>query len=180
MSRRVALLFALGLGLMTVLVLGLPPATAGEESPKTTTAEKRQLTPSTLSEDDWKAILTEHEYYVLRKKGTERAFSGEFWDHKEAGVYVCGGCAAPLFSSAHKFRSGTGWPSFYQAVEAGRVATEVDRTLGMQRVEILCANCGGHLGHVFPDGPEPTGERYCVNSASLDFVPEEAASSPAR
>ncbi len=173
MPRRTALLLALGTLAVAATTVAMPPATAGDAPVKTTTAQKSELTPGAMSEADWQAILTDHEYYVLRKKGTERAFTGEFWDHSDDGVYVCGGCGDPLFSSDHKFKSGTGWPSFTQAVEEGRVTTLVDSTLGMRRVEILCANCGGHLGHVFPDGPEPTGERYCVNSASLDFVAEQ-------
>jgi peptide-methionine (R)-S-oxide reductase len=174
MPRRTALLLALSAGLLAVTPSLLPPATAGDAPAKTTTAQKSELTPSKMTEADWEAVLTDHEYYVLRKKGTERAFSGEFWDHHDQGTYVCGGCGDPLFASDHKFESGTGWPSFYKAVEEGRVTTMTDGMLGMRRVEILCANCGGHLGHVFPDGPKPTGERYCVNSASLDFVATQA------
>ena len=123
-----------------------------------------------MSEKEWKNILKEEqEYYVLREKGTERAFSGEFWDNKKEGVYTCGGCQLPLFHSESKFRSGTGWPSFTYPIYSNVVAEEEDNTFGMSRVEVLCARCEGHLGHVFPDGPKPTGLRYCINSLSLDF-----------
>ena len=119
--------------------------------------------------EEWKKQLTPEQFRVLRKKGTERAFTGEFWENHEAGVYRCAGCGLDLFSSQHKFESGTGWPSFYQAVETSHVATEVDNSLFSRRTEVLCARCGGHLGHVFEDGPKPTGLRYCINSAALTF-----------
>ena len=124
------------------------------------------------SEEEWRRELSPEQYRILRQKGTERAFTGRFWDHKEAGTYRCAGCGEPLFSSDTKFESGSGWPSFYRPLEDEHVETEDDRSLGMQRTEVLCSSCGGHLGHVFEDGPRPTGLRYCINSASLDFEPE--------
>ena len=130
--------------------------------------------PSTKSEADWREILTPQQFDVLRQKGTERAFSGAYWDEKDAGTYRCAGCGEALFSSESKFDSGTGWPSFSEAIEGGQVRTEEDHTLGMRRVEVLCTNCGGHLGHVFPDGPEPAGARYCINSAALVLDSDEA------
>ncbi len=119
----------------------------------------------------WRARLDPERYRILREKGTEPAFTGRYYDFKAQGVYRCAGCGAELFSSETKYDSGSGWPSFWAPVEAGRVALHEDLSHGMRRVEITCAACGGHLGHVFPDGPRPTGERYCVNSASLDFEP---------
>lgn len=121
-------------------------------------------------EDKWKANLSPDQYRILVEKGTERPFTGEFLNHKKDGAYTCAACGEELFSSEAKFESGCGWPSFYDVIESGKVKTERDTSHGMVRTEILCANCGGHLGHVFDDGPrDKTGLRYCVNSLSLDF-----------
>ncbi len=122
-----------------------------------------------LSESEWRRRLTPAEFRVLREQGTEPAFRGRFHDHHARGTYRCAGCGAPLFHSAQKFESGTGWPSFWRPIEEGRVAREADTSHGMERTEVHCARCGGHLGHVFDDGPPPTGLRYCINSVSLDF-----------
>jgi peptide-methionine (R)-S-oxide reductase len=124
------------------------------------------------SDEEWKRSLSPEEYKVLREKGTERAFTGRYWNTHEAGTYVCAGCAQELFGSRAKFESGTGWPSFWEPVAPGVVEEHEDRSFFMRRVEIACSRCGGHLGHVFDDGPAPTGKRYCMNSAALRFVPE--------
>lgn len=126
-----------------------------------------------LPKDDaqWRQRLSPEQYRVCRQKGTEPAFTGAYWDEKTPGVYRCAGCGAVLFDSATKYDSGSGWPSFWQPADPAAVATETDTGHGMRRVEVHCARCGSHLGHVFPDGPRPTGERYCINSLSLTLEP---------
>jgi len=121
------------------------------------------------TESQWRAQLTPDEYHVAREKGTERAYTGRYWDHHEKGTYTCVGCGAPLFDSATKFNSGSGWPSYTAPVSESAVATETDRAFAMARTEVHCARCDSHLGHVFHDGPKPTGMRYCINSVSLKF-----------
>jgi peptide-methionine (R)-S-oxide reductase len=125
------------------------------------------------SDEEWRKLLSSEEYQVLRRKGTERAFTGRYWQTKEPGTYVCAACGNALFSSETKYESGSGWPSFYAPLEDEAVATETDYSHGMVRTEAMCARCGSHLGHVFEDGPAPTGLRFCMNSASLKLEPEK-------
>lgn len=127
----------------------------------------------TNGEDYWRERLTPEQYRVLRQQGTERPFTGEYINNHADGTYRCAACGEPLFSSGTKFKSGTGWPSFYDVVEEGNVDLRQDLSHGMVRTEVVCGNCGGHLGHLFNDGPQPTGQRYCINSVALDFDPEE-------
>jgi methionine-R-sulfoxide reductase len=139
--------------------------------------EKTDTTPITKTDDEWRAALTPEQYEILRKAGTERAFTGPYVNEKTPGMYHCAGCGAKLFSSDAKFDSGTGWPSFFDPMDSDKVETREDNSFMMRRTEVVCSRCGGHLGHLFDDGPQPTGQRYCINSCSLDF--DEGAGSDA-
>lgn len=157
------------------LLLGaIHPSCYGQNKPHIT----KKATPFEMSEEEWKDQLSKEAYHVLREKGTERAFTGQYWDHKAKGTYACAACKQPLFDSQAKFDSGTGWPSFYAPISKTSTQKQEDRSQGMLREEVLCSRCGSHLGHLFPDGPQPTGLRYCINSLSLHFKAEASESSP--
>ena len=134
---------------------------------------EKSSSPISKTDAEWRAELTPEQYRITRQHGTEPPFTGPYWDEKDPGLYRCVCCDAPLFRSDTKFDSGTGWPSFYEPVSPNALTEQEDRSYGTRRIEISCANCGAHLGHVFPDGPEPTGQRYCMNGTALSFVPEE-------
>lgn len=162
--------------IVIILVLLLTSCKGNTQKKKEMAAEKSEMLektfPVTKTDAEWQKQLTPEQYYVLRKAATENPFTSEFLENKKEGVYVCVACETPLFKSDTKYKSGTGWPSFYKEIE-GNVAYDVDYKIGYKRTEEHCATCGGHLGHVFEDGPEPTGERHCINGVALKFLPSE-------
>lgn len=168
---------------LIILALGAVVFITGCEAGSTNSPATRNNSTNTNStmkfplqrtETEWRKILTPEQYHVLREAGTEPAFTGKFWNTKEPGVYRCAACGEILFKSDDKFDSGCGWPSFSEIAAQGKVIARDDSSLGMHRTEVLCANCGSHLGHVFDDGPKPTGQRYCINSVSIDFADTNA------
>jgi peptide-methionine (R)-S-oxide reductase len=181
---RILILF-LSVMACTASQTSTPPATAsGQSTVNANATNKDTLVPAAYdaagkllkvekTDAEWRALLNSKEYNVLRQEGTEYAFSGDLWNHHGKGTYTCRGCGLPLFHSNTKFDSGTGWPSYFQPIQAEFVTENKDVSHGMTRVEVECARCGGHLGHVFDDGPNPTGLRYCINSVSLDFMEEK-------
>jgi peptide-methionine (R)-S-oxide reductase len=158
---------------------------SGQENKLINTSNKKLLPDSTKkqgekmsdkivkTEEEWKKELTPEQYRILREKGTERAFTGKYWNNFEFGTYVCAACGTELFESDTKFESSCGWPSYFEAIDSSRIIYKEDRSFGMTRTEVMCAKCGGHLGHIFDDGPPPTGKRYCINSGAMKFIKKE-------
>ena len=167
-----ALLFSLFLIAILMFIRNHMAESAEPKQKSEENAEESSMENVQKTEDEWKKILSPEQYQILRKKGTERAFTGKYYNHHAKGVYRCAACGNVLFASETKFESGTGWPSFWQPLKAESVEVEEDLSLGMDRTEVRCAKCGGHLGHIFDDGPAPTHQRYCINSAALNFKEE--------
>ena len=158
---------------LAVSIAGLPGPSEAKTSKAPPAQAKRGVEKIVKSEEEWKRSLTPEQFRVLRKQGTEIAFTGKYWNHHARGHYRCAACGLDLFDSATKFDSGTGWPSFWAPIDKDHVSVNTDASLGLAREEVTCARCGGHLGHVFDDGPKPTGLRYCINSAALDFAAQK-------
>lgn len=170
-SQRRYFLIGCVIGFAAVAAFGVGGKNPAKKRAQENKAAQRKITKMKIVKTDteWKKILTEEQFHILREKGTERAFTGQYYDLKDKGVYLCAACKSELFSSEHKFDSGTGWPSFWAPAAADAVNEKSDNSFFMKRTEVVCSRCGGHLGHIFDDGPAPTGKRYCINSSALEF-----------
>jgi peptide-methionine (R)-S-oxide reductase len=171
MGRKWWIFSAVAAAAVALGAVGLSQAASSKGAAMTDKGANANTEKIVKSDAEWKKVLTPEEYNILREAGTERAFTGKYWNNHEKGTYVCAADGNPLFSSDTKFESGTGWPSFWQPISKNAVETKTDRAFYMTRTEVLCSRCGGHLGHVFDDGPAPTHLRYCMNSAALKFIP---------
>jgi len=174
----IVLIVVIGIALLWKFVSPVQPSTMAKlrnnSKPDSSKINGDKMSDKVIkSDEEWKKELSPEEYRILREKGTERAFTGKYWDHHELGTYICAACGIELFESDTKFDSGCGWPSYFEPIDSARIIYKDDKSFGMTRTEVMCAKCDGHLGHVFDDGPPPTGLRYCINSGSMKFIKKE-------